>query len=58
MKKLMSEHYALMARQLVDSNLASTREFWRIKIGCTESEALDPRPFNDVIYERPLKGLE
>lgn len=34
-----------MARQLVDSSLSSTREFWRKTMGATDAEAVDPRPF-------------
>ena len=42
-----------MAMQLVDSALATTREFWRTKyFGATEAEANDPRPWSELMAER------
>ena len=45
-----------MAAQLVDSDLATTREFWRMKLGANEAEASDPRPFMDVLAARSQEG--
>lgn len=42
-----------MAMQLVDSSLATTREFWRSKFfAATPEEASDPRPFREVLALR------
>ena len=38
--------------QLVDSSVEATRVFWRTRAGASEEEALDPRPFSDVLFER------
>lgn len=45
---LISGHAELMADQLVDSDLASTREFWRRKVGFPEHVVMDPRPLNEI----------
>jgi hypothetical protein len=45
-----------MAGQLVDSDLATTREFWRAKyFGASAEEARDERPFSEVLAERPAQ---
>ena len=50
---LMDWHLDRMARQLVDSSVASTRLFWRTKFfTATPQEAADPRPFAEVLSER------
>lgn len=49
---LLLRHASLMARQMVDSSLSTTREFWRMKMGATTEEASDPRPFLEVIRAR------
>lgn len=41
----------------VDSTIKETRIYWREKIGATPSEARDPRPFSEVVAERP-RGKE
>lgn len=47
----------LMALQLVDSSLLTTREFWRKKFfDATDDEARDPRPLREVIAERKEIG--
>jgi len=39
---------------MVDSEVKSTRAFWRKKFfGATDAEAADPRPFEEVLAERP-----
>lgn len=46
-------HFQFMAMQLIDSPLATTREFWRKKyFGACDQEACDPRPFAEVLAER------
>jgi hypothetical protein len=48
-----TSHLDRTANQLVDSALASTREFWRVRFfGATPEEASDPRPFAEVLAER------
>lgn len=49
---IIASHADRMANQLVDSTLESTRLFWRAKMGATDQEARDPRPFCDVLAER------
>jgi hypothetical protein len=46
---LISRHLDRMQNQLVDSDLETTRMFWRLKSGATEAQAKDPRPFNLVL---------
>lgn len=52
MMALLTSHAERMGNQLVDSTLATTREFWRTKYGATPEEAADPRPFAEVLAER------
>jgi hypothetical protein len=43
----------LQATTLVDSQVPTTREFWRKKyFSATEDEAHDPRPFAEVLVAR------
>jgi hypothetical protein len=50
---LIGGHIAIMAVQLVDSQVETTRAFWRRRyFGATDSEAADPRPFKDVLAGR------
>ena len=49
----MHSHLDRIAVQLVDSALASTREFWRARyFAATPEDAADPRPFADVLADR------
>lgn len=41
----------LQVIQFVDSPLASTREFWRKKLGLRDDIARDPRPLADIIAD-------
>lgn len=51
--------FALQCSQLVDSKLASTREFWRKKyFKATDAEASDPRPFAEVLAGRAILDQE
>ena len=43
---------AQQANQLVDSKLATTREFWRRKLGFPDEIATDPRPLYEAIAAR------
>lgn len=54
MLPVLKHHLAdTMLPQMVDSALATTREFWRKKyFDATDAEANDPRPFIDVLRER------
>lgn len=38
----------MMALQLADSPLATTRIFWRRKFGLAEEVATDPRPMREI----------
>jgi hypothetical protein len=38
-----------MACQLVDSELAPTREFWREKLGLPADVIADPRPLTEIV---------
>lgn len=50
MNALIERHFIRMHNQLVDSELESTRVFWRMKYGgASEAQALDPRPFSEVV---------
>ncbi|WP_156459686.1 hypothetical protein [Brevundimonas sp. Root1279] len=52
LRPLLESHVGLMANQLVDSSLETTRLYWRKKSGATPLEAADPRPFAVVLAER------
>lgn len=52
LRPLIQAAAALQQVQLVDSTLESTRVFWRARVGATEAEQLDPRPFLAVIAAR------
>lgn len=41
--------YALLASQLVDSRLASTREYWRHKMGLPAHIVSDPRTLVEIL---------
>jgi hypothetical protein len=49
---ILQNHLGRMVRQMVDSAVPTTREYWRLKVGANEQEASDPRPFADVLAER------
>lgn len=50
--------FPFMALQLVDSQLATTREFWRSKYwNATAEEASDPRPFREVLAARNAEPI-
>lgn len=50
---MIAAHLIRMALQLVDSTLATTREYWRATyFNATPQEASDPRPFAEVLAER------
>lgn len=46
---ILQNHMDRMTRQMVDSCLATTREYWRLKVGATPEQARDPRPFAEVV---------
>lgn len=53
MKPLLDLVLTLQLQQMVDSRLATTREFWRRKFyAATDAEATDPRPFAEVLADR------
>ena len=53
MKQLIELAFINQCSQLVDSQLETTRVFWRKKyFNATDAESLDPRPFADVLAER------
>jgi hypothetical protein len=47
--ELLAGHHASIATQLVDSELPSTRRFWRAKLGWPEL-ADDPRPMSELLF--------
>ena len=49
-------HGMLMADQLVDSEIATTREFWRAKAGLPEHIVKDPRKLAEI--PRKLAEIE
>lgn len=50
---VISRHLDYMIWQMVDSQLETTRIFWRQKyFEATDEEARDPRPFVDILKER------
>lgn len=49
---LIEHHARRMADQLVDSDVTATRRFWRLRLGATQAEADDPRPFDVVMAGR------
>ena len=49
---ILQNHLDRMTRQLVDSSLATTREYWRLKLGATPEQARDPRSFVEVVNRR------
>lgn len=42
-----------MALQLVDSELATTRQFWRKQWGLSDEVCNDPRPMKEILGEWP-----
>ena len=49
---LIGGHAYVMAHQMIDSTLETTRVFWRKKFfGATDEQAKDPRPFAEVLAE-------
>lgn len=54
---LISRHLIRMHNQLVDSDLETTRVFWRLKSGATEAQAKDPRSFNLVLANLVLANM-
>lgn len=48
MRQLLADHYAFMAAQLVDSTVATTRAFWRAKVGYPQFSD-DPRPLAECL---------
>lgn len=50
---MIERHAEFMANQLVDSQLASTREFWRRKLGLPEDIVKDPRPLAEIMEKHP-----
>lgn len=54
---MIMKEFEIMKNQLVDSELESTRVFWRKKyFDATDEEAADPRPFIEVLGEREKNG--
>jgi len=53
MGDLMQSHLMGLVAQCVDADIESTRVYWRLKLGASQAEAVDPRPFVDVIKARP-----
>lgn len=49
---VLQNHMNRMTRQMVDSAVPTTREYWRMMVGATPNEAKDPRPFAEVFAER------
>ena len=50
---MIPSHIIRMAAQLVDSQLVTTRIYWRVRyFNATPEEAADPRPFSVVLGER------
>lgn len=46
-------HFNRMTSQLVDSEIETTRVYWRkTYFGATDEEASDPRPFEEVMKAR------
>jgi len=56
MPGLMQRALDRVVTDCVDSRLESTRVYWRLKLGASQAEAVDPRSFVDVIKTRPEKG--
>ena len=56
MTSLMQRALDRLVTDCVDSRLESTRVYWRLKLGGSQAEAVDPRPFADVIKTRHEKG--
>jgi hypothetical protein len=56
MTGLVQGHLNRLVTDCVDSRLESTRVYWRLKLGASQAEAVDPRPFADVIKTRHKKG--
>ena len=51
--------FPFMAAQLVDSSLATTREFWRTRyFNASPDEASDPRPFAEVLRARSTQSTD
>lgn len=53
---VLQNHMNRMTRQMVDSAVPTTREYWRMMVGATPNEAKDPRPFAEVFAERLKDG--
>lgn len=51
-------HFAFenLAISCLDSELASTREFWRRKFNFPESIVTDPRPLREIALEQSSRG--
>lgn len=53
MRSLLDNHFIRTAGRLVDSDIPSSREFWRARyFDATPAEASDPRPFSEALAER------
>ena len=51
---LIENHVGRMAGGLIDSIVPATREHWRrVCFDATPEEAADPRPFAEVLADRP-----
>lgn len=57
LRSLIHNQTTRYASQLIDSDLETTRVFWRKKyFGATEAEASDPRPWAGVVAGREGEG--
>lgn len=59
MKGILERAFEIQCEQLVDSTLASTREYWRgAVLGHSPEIARDPRPLAVVLAEKARDGRD
>jgi len=58
MRSVLEYHLGLMANQLVDSKLATTREWWRREFfKLPEEIVIDPRPIKEIYELTPPTSI-